>query len=181
MIGGQGASRFAARGRALWFLAGACVALSACQDRPLNLLPDSLEPAPNGGMPALLGAGSAGESISGGSANTSGDSANSGGGSGGGGATSAGSGGGGDAGMSSAGFSTAGDAGMTSAGGSSGDAGATGSSAGSGGGGGCRSDADCASPTPGCSLTTHVCTHCSKSSQCPNGQRCSVDDGECGG
>jgi hypothetical protein len=179
-----------------WLWAWGLFAAAACEDRPLNLLPDSLQPAVAGGSPGFMagtggslpGAGSngAGEAAGGGRAGAaeSGGGSLSGGGSGG--SFGGGSFGGGSFGGGSFGGSFGG--GSFSGGGSGGDqggagrGGSVGANAGTGGGGGktCQSDADCAPPTPGCSPTAHVCKQCSKSSQCPNGQTCSVTEGECG-
>lgn len=140
-----------------WLWTCGLFAAAACQDRPLNLLPDSLQVAATGGSPEL-NAGAGGSLPSAGS-NSAGQPT------GGGGAGAGDSAGG----SISGGGSTSGD----------GQGGSARANAGAGGSVTCQSDADCAPPTPGCSPTAHVCKQCSKSSQCPNGQICSVDDGQC--
>lgn len=148
-----------------WLCACCLFAAGACQDRPLNLLSDSLPTAGAGGAaePTAGSGDVAGTFVSAGAVNS------------GAGQTGAGNAGGGGA--SGQGGFDPGGAGDTR----SSSAGAAGS-AGTGGSGGtaCLTDADCAPPIPGCSPTEHVCKQCSKSSHCPNGQPCSIDDGECG-
>jgi|GEM_PF-4115941 len=149
-----------------WLLICCSFVPSACQDRPLNLLPGSAGAmAAAGSVEATAGASDAAEASAGVSGLPFDPGGNSAGFQGGGAGTTnvGGSFGGGSSGQSS----TAGTAGRSASGGTSGT-------------NNCVSDADCAPPTPGCSPTAHVCQQCSKNSQCPNGQLCSVDDGECG-
>jgi hypothetical protein len=146
-----------------WLLVGSLLNASACQDRPLNLLPDSQQPVATGGGAQQASGGA------GGGAGSSPASA----GSNGGGLAASGSDANGGGGVASAGAE---QGGVSNNGGTAGRAGM----AGAGGGIPCQTDADCAPPTPGCSPLMHVCKQCSKSSQCPNGLLCSVDDGECG-
>ncbi|MEO6601556.1 MAG: hypothetical protein ABIQ16_16890 [Polyangiaceae bacterium] len=171
----------------LWLTAG-CIALAnACQDHALNLLPDSLQAgAPGGGAGLAVGAGSSGLPSSGGSDGgtpTSGGS-NSNAGSAGSSVGGVVSGGGSssDGGALGGGFDSAGAAQGGSSSDGAGNGGVAGVAGRSGAGGAiaCLTDTDCAPPTPGCSPLAHVCTHCSKNSQCPTGITCSIDDGECG-
>jgi len=134
-----------------WFFTCCWFITSACQDRPLDLLPGPSGAMSSGGATAasagvsgsLLDAGGSGAGFQAGGAGSS------------------------NVGGSSDQSATAGAAGSVVSGGTSGTK-------------SCISDADCAPPTPGCSPTEHVCKQCSKDSQCPNGIPCSVDDGECG-
>jgi len=162
----------------LWLFVCSSFCAVACQDRPLDLLSGRPENEVAGGM-AESGADSGG-SLGGGAGDGAAQST--------GGAGTAPAAG---AAQGGATFGGAGNAG-TSAGSGGASAGSGGASAGSGGAsavagkletGGvqsCASDADCAPPRPACSTTAHVCKQCNKSSQCPNGQQCSTDDGECG-
>ena len=180
-----------------WLWAWSVLVPLACQDHPLNFMPDSSQPTATAGASGLEAGtgGSAGDSLLSAGSNSAGEpvaGAGSGGssfpGGAGGSMSSAGSGG------ASGSMSSGGAGGSMSSGGASGSMSSGGSGGGQSGGGSddtgagtggamsmtCQSDADCAPPTPGCSPIAHVCKQCSKSSQCSNGQVCSIDDGECG-
>ena len=155
----------------LWHFICSSFCAVACQDRPLDLLSGRPETEVAGGM-AESGADSGG-SLGGGAGDGAAQST-------------------GGAGTAPAAGAAQGGATFGGAGNAGTSAGSGGASAGSGGAsavagkletGGvqsCASDADCAPPRPACSTTAHVCKQCNKSSQCPNGQQCSTDDGECG-
>jgi len=136
----------------------------ACQDRPLDLLSGRPEAEVAGGA-AESGAGIGG-SLSGGA--------------GGGADESTGGAGTAPAAGAAPGGATFGGAGSGGATGGHGGATATAGKLETGGVQSCASDADCAPPRPACNTTAHLCRQCNKSSQCPSGQQCSTDDGECG-